>query len=165
MAALCYRLVTYFYSSFLFTNLLSTRPGEAFYSPRHSLYTYFSFQARNTNHSPSQRHRKLRCQSFDVLGSLSLQHSLPPIPLPCCPQLQDLSSKKQQSHSILDLIRTRNIRMITVMSIILWCVSETYLGPPDAASGSSSQASHLQTCLRPELKAYVIRKWHRCALQ
>uniref|UniRef100_A0A5F5Q0M3 Solute carrier family 22 member 5 n=1 Tax=Equus caballus TaxID=9796 RepID=A0A5F5Q0M3_HORSE len=36
-------------------------------------------------------------------------------------ELQDLSSKKQQSHSILDLIRTRNIRMLTIMSIILWC--------------------------------------------
>lgn len=60
-------------------------------------------------------------------------------------QLQDLSSKKQQSHSILDLLRTQNIRMVTIMSIILWCVSETYLRPPDKASGSVCQASHLQT--------------------
>ncbi|KAB1281358.1 Solute carrier family 22 member 5 [Camelus dromedarius] len=37
-------------------------------------------------------------------------------------ELQDLSSKKQQSHSILDLLRTRNIRIVTIMSIILWCV-------------------------------------------
>lgn len=44
-------------------------------------------------------------------------------------ELQDLSSKKQQSHSILDLIRTRNIRMITVMSIILWLtISVGYFG-------------------------------------
>ncbi|KAB1281357.1 Solute carrier family 22 member 5 [Camelus dromedarius] len=34
-------------------------------------------------------------------------------------ELQDLSSKKQQSHSILDLLRTRNIRIVTIMSIIL----------------------------------------------
>ncbi|XDB52318.1 hypothetical protein AB1E18_005860 [Capra hircus] len=44
-------------------------------------------------------------------------------------ELQDLSSKKQQSHSILDLVRTRNIRMITVMSIILWLtISVGYFG-------------------------------------
>ncbi|KAM9731874.1 organic cation/carnitine transporter 2 isoform 14-T14 [Dama dama] len=44
-------------------------------------------------------------------------------------ELQDLSSKKQQSHSILDLVRTRNIRMITVMSIILWMtISVGYFG-------------------------------------
>lgn len=44
-------------------------------------------------------------------------------------QLQDLSSKKQQSHSILDLIRTRNIRMLTIMSIILWLtISVGYFG-------------------------------------
>ncbi|XP_008140721.1 organic cation/carnitine transporter 2 isoform X1 [Eptesicus fuscus] len=35
-------------------------------------------------------------------------------------ELQDLSSQKPQSHSILDLLRTRNIRMVTIMSIILW---------------------------------------------
>uniref|UniRef100_A0A8C4PR77 Solute carrier family 22 member 5 n=1 Tax=Equus asinus TaxID=9793 RepID=A0A8C4PR77_EQUAS len=44
-------------------------------------------------------------------------------------ELQDLSSKKQQSHSILDLIRTRNIRMLTIMSIILWLtISVGYFG-------------------------------------
>ncbi|KAF0878607.1 S22A5 protein, partial [Crocuta crocuta] len=44
-------------------------------------------------------------------------------------ELQDLSSKKQQSHSILDLLRTRNIRMVTVMSIILWMtISVGYFG-------------------------------------
>lgn len=51
-------------------------------------------------------------------------------------ELEDLSSEKQQSHSILDLLRTRNIRIVTVMCIILWCVSETYLKLPDKASGS-----------------------------
>ncbi|XP_047411384.1 organic cation/carnitine transporter 2 isoform X4 [Sciurus carolinensis] len=35
-------------------------------------------------------------------------------------ELQDLCSKKQQSHRILDLLRTRNIRIVTIMSIILW---------------------------------------------
>nr|KAF6482070.1 solute carrier family 22 member 5 [Molossus molossus] len=35
-------------------------------------------------------------------------------------ELQDLSSQEQQSHSILDLLRTRNIRTVTIMSIILW---------------------------------------------
>lgn len=40
-------------------------------------------------------------------------------------QLQDLSAQKQQSHSILDLLQTRNIRMVTIMSIILWCVRPT----------------------------------------
>ncbi|PNI50077.1 SLC22A5 isoform 4, partial [Pan troglodytes] len=34
-------------------------------------------------------------------------------------QLQDLSSKKQQSHNILDLLRTWNIRMVTIMSVML----------------------------------------------
>uniref|UniRef100_A0A2K5F6H7 Solute carrier family 22 member 5 n=1 Tax=Aotus nancymaae TaxID=37293 RepID=A0A2K5F6H7_AOTNA len=44
-------------------------------------------------------------------------------------ELQDLSSKKQQSHSILDLLRTRNIRMVTIMSIILWMtISVGYFG-------------------------------------
>ncbi|XP_004629393.1 solute carrier family 22 member 5 isoform X1 [Octodon degus] len=44
-------------------------------------------------------------------------------------ELQDLSSKKQQSHHILDLIRTRNIRIVTIMSIILWMtISVGYFG-------------------------------------
>ncbi|KAF6082974.1 solute carrier family 22 member 5 [Phyllostomus discolor] len=34
-------------------------------------------------------------------------------------ELQDLSSQKQPSHSILDLLRTRNICVVTIMSIIL----------------------------------------------
>ncbi|KAL1780233.1 solute carrier family 22 member 5, partial [Sigmodon hispidus] len=36
-------------------------------------------------------------------------------------ELQDPSSKKTHSHHIYDLIRTRNIRILTIMSIILWC--------------------------------------------
>ncbi|XP_037656946.1 solute carrier family 22 member 5 isoform X1 [Choloepus didactylus] len=44
-------------------------------------------------------------------------------------ELQDLSSKKKQSHNILDLLRTRNIQMVTVMSIILWMtISVGYFG-------------------------------------
>ncbi|XP_032951791.1 solute carrier family 22 member 5 isoform X4 [Rhinolophus ferrumequinum] len=44
-------------------------------------------------------------------------------------ELQDLSSQKQQSHSILDLLRSRNIRMVTIMSIILWMtISVGYFG-------------------------------------
>ncbi|XP_045679941.1 solute carrier family 22 member 5 isoform X4 [Phyllostomus hastatus] len=44
-------------------------------------------------------------------------------------ELQDLSSQKQPSHSILDLLRTRNIRMVTIMSIILWMtISVGYFG-------------------------------------
>ncbi|XP_044520602.1 solute carrier family 22 member 5-like [Gracilinanus agilis] len=42
---------------------------------------------------------------------------------------QDLSSRKQQTHSILDLFRTPNIRTITIMSIILWMtISVGYFG-------------------------------------
>nr|XP_019611637.1 PREDICTED: solute carrier family 22 member 5 [Rhinolophus sinicus] len=44
-------------------------------------------------------------------------------------ELQDLRSQKQQSHSILDLLRSRNIRMVTIMSIILWMtISVGYFG-------------------------------------
>ncbi|XP_075852133.1 organic cation/carnitine transporter 2 isoform X2 [Microcebus murinus] len=44
-------------------------------------------------------------------------------------ELQDLSSKKQPTHSILDLLRTRNIRIVTIMSIILWMtISVGYFG-------------------------------------
>ncbi|XP_012513082.1 PREDICTED: solute carrier family 22 member 5 isoform X2 [Propithecus coquereli] len=44
-------------------------------------------------------------------------------------ELQDLSSKQQPSHSILDLLRTRNIRIVTVMSILLWMtISVGYFG-------------------------------------
>ncbi|XP_004586449.2 organic cation/carnitine transporter 2 [Ochotona princeps] len=44
-------------------------------------------------------------------------------------ELQDLNSKKQPSHRILDLLQTRNIRMVTIMSIILWMtISVGYFG-------------------------------------
>lgn len=44
-------------------------------------------------------------------------------------ELQDLNSKKPQSHLIYDLVRTRNIRIITIMSIILWLtISVGYFG-------------------------------------
>ncbi|KAM5300751.1 organic cation/carnitine transporter 2 isoform 2-T2 [Glossophaga mutica] len=44
-------------------------------------------------------------------------------------ELQDPSSQKQQSHSILDLLRTRNIRMVTIMSVMLWMtISVGYFG-------------------------------------
>ncbi|XP_009985033.1 PREDICTED: solute carrier family 22 member 5-like, partial [Tauraco erythrolophus] len=35
-------------------------------------------------------------------------------------ELQDLNSQKQQTYTILDLMRTRNILTITIMSVILW---------------------------------------------
>ncbi|KAG8128644.1 hypothetical protein E2320_015465, partial [Naja naja] len=37
-------------------------------------------------------------------------------------ELQDLNSQVQQSCSILDLVKTQNIRTITIMSVILWMV-------------------------------------------
>ncbi|XP_006532713.1 organic cation/carnitine transporter 2 isoform X1 [Mus musculus] len=44
-------------------------------------------------------------------------------------ELQDLNSTKPQLHHIYDLIRTRNIRVITIMSIILWLtISVGYFG-------------------------------------
>lgn len=107
------------------------------------LYLFF-FSSKKHEPLPKSETQKAKMPGFRVCSGVSKSPTLSPShTLSCCPQLQDLSSKKQQSHSILDLVRTRNIRMITVMSIILWCVSETYPGPPDAASGSSSQASHL----------------------
>ncbi|XP_036906396.1 solute carrier family 22 member 5 isoform X3 [Sturnira hondurensis] len=44
-------------------------------------------------------------------------------------ELEDLGSQEQQAHNILDLLRTRNICVITVMSIILWMtISVGYFG-------------------------------------
>uniref|UniRef100_A0A8C8T724 Solute carrier family 22 (organic cation transporter), member 21 n=1 Tax=Peromyscus maniculatus bairdii TaxID=230844 RepID=A0A8C8T724_PERMB len=44
-------------------------------------------------------------------------------------KLQDSDSKTPQSHHIYDLIRTRNIRILTIMSIILWLtISVGYFG-------------------------------------
>ncbi|XP_048817081.1 solute carrier family 22 member 5-like [Lagopus muta] len=37
-------------------------------------------------------------------------------------ELQDLSSQGQQTYTILDLMRTRNILTITIMSVILWMI-------------------------------------------
>ncbi|XP_077183014.1 organic cation/carnitine transporter 2-like isoform X2 [Paroedura picta] len=37
-------------------------------------------------------------------------------------ELPDLNSQNQQSFSILDLVRTRNIRCVTIMSVIIWMV-------------------------------------------
>ncbi|KAJ7316503.1 hypothetical protein JRQ81_002665 [Phrynocephalus forsythii] len=37
-------------------------------------------------------------------------------------ELQNLNSQDQQIYSILDLVRTQNIRCITIMSVILWMV-------------------------------------------
>nr|XP_021493025.1 solute carrier family 22 member 21-like [Meriones unguiculatus] len=43
--------------------------------------------------------------------------------------LQDLKPKKAPSHHIFDLIRTRNIRILTIMSIMLWMtISVGYFG-------------------------------------
>uniref|UniRef100_A0A8D0GY01 Solute carrier family 22 member 5 n=1 Tax=Sphenodon punctatus TaxID=8508 RepID=A0A8D0GY01_SPHPU len=44
-------------------------------------------------------------------------------------EMENLSSGKQQTHSILDLVRTRNIRSVTIMSVILWMIiSVGYFG-------------------------------------
>ncbi|XP_052614062.1 solute carrier family 22 member 21 [Peromyscus californicus insignis] len=44
-------------------------------------------------------------------------------------ELPDLNSRTPQSHHIYDLIRTRNIRILTIMSIILWLtISVGYFG-------------------------------------
>ncbi|XP_060219703.1 organic cation/carnitine transporter 2-like [Meriones unguiculatus] len=44
-------------------------------------------------------------------------------------ELQDLKPKKAPSHHIFDLIRTRNIRILTIMSIMLWMtISVGYFG-------------------------------------
>ncbi|XP_053157191.1 organic cation/carnitine transporter 2-like [Hemicordylus capensis] len=37
-------------------------------------------------------------------------------------ELHDLNSEDQQTHNILDLVRTRNIRSVTIMCVILWMV-------------------------------------------
>ncbi|KAM7162805.1 organic cation/carnitine transporter 2-like [Macrochelys suwanniensis] len=44
-------------------------------------------------------------------------------------ELQEMTSQKQQSHTILDLVRTQNIRFVTIMSVILWMIiSVGYFG-------------------------------------
>uniref|UniRef100_A0A8C2M534 Solute carrier family 22 (organic cation transporter), member 5 n=1 Tax=Cricetulus griseus TaxID=10029 RepID=A0A8C2M534_CRIGR len=65
-----------------------------------------------------------------MMGSRWSPSFLLPIPLTILfLQLQDLNSKKPQLHHIYDLIRTRNIRILTIMSIILWLtISVGYFG-------------------------------------
>ena len=77
------------------------------------------FFSRKTHNLPSPEAQTAKLPGFQACRWLSESPSF------SLPQLQDLRSQKQQSHSILDLLRTRNIRAVTVMSIILWCVSET----------------------------------------
>ncbi|XP_072791212.1 organic cation/carnitine transporter 2 isoform X2 [Taeniopygia guttata] len=44
-------------------------------------------------------------------------------------ELQDVNSQKQQTYTILDLMRTRNILTITIMSVLLWMIiSVGYFG-------------------------------------
>ncbi|NXF43501.1 S22A5 protein, partial [Oceanites oceanicus] len=44
-------------------------------------------------------------------------------------EMQDLNSQKQQTYTILDLMKTRNILTITIMSVILWMIiSVGYFG-------------------------------------
>ncbi|XP_007668009.1 solute carrier family 22 member 5-like isoform X2 [Ornithorhynchus anatinus] len=44
-------------------------------------------------------------------------------------ELQDLTPEGQPSHTFLDLIRTQNIRLITIMSVVLWMtISVGYFG-------------------------------------
>ncbi|XP_038269163.1 solute carrier family 22 member 5-like [Dermochelys coriacea] len=44
-------------------------------------------------------------------------------------ELQEMTSQKQQTHTILDLVRTQNIRFVTIMSVILWMIiSVGYFG-------------------------------------
>ncbi|GAB1296068.1 Solute carrier family 22 member 5 [Apodemus speciosus] len=64
-------------------------------------------------------------------------------------ELQDLNSKKPQSHLIYDLVRTRNIRIITIMSIILWCMAACP-GPPcdEQPRKKKMDSLLLKTCLR-----------------
>ncbi|XP_034634633.1 solute carrier family 22 member 5-like [Trachemys scripta elegans] len=44
-------------------------------------------------------------------------------------ELQEMTSQKQQTHTILDLVRTKNIRFVTIMSVIIWMIiSVGYFG-------------------------------------
>ncbi|XP_025973960.2 organic cation/carnitine transporter 2-like [Dromaius novaehollandiae] len=44
-------------------------------------------------------------------------------------ELQDSNSQKQQAYTILDLVKTQNIRTVTIMSVILWMIiSVGYFG-------------------------------------
>lgn len=102
---------------------------EASHWLRYSRSTYSSFQERNKA-LPNSQSQKAQMPGFQVCYWVSES----PTFSPSCAlvlsflQLQDLRSQKQQSHSILDLLRSRNIRMVTIMSIILWCVMEACRG-------------------------------------
>ncbi|EMP32255.1 Solute carrier family 22 member 5 [Chelonia mydas] len=44
-------------------------------------------------------------------------------------ELQEMTSQKQQRHTILDLVRTQNIRFVTILSVMLWMIiSVGYFG-------------------------------------
>ncbi|XP_039339818.1 solute carrier family 22 member 5-like isoform X1 [Mauremys reevesii] len=44
-------------------------------------------------------------------------------------ELQEMTSQKHQTHTILDLVRTKNIRFVTIMSVIIWMtISVGYFG-------------------------------------
>ncbi|XP_030427489.1 solute carrier family 22 member 5-like [Gopherus evgoodei] len=43
--------------------------------------------------------------------------------------MEELTSQKQETHTILDLVRTKNIRFVTIMSVIIWMIiSVGYFG-------------------------------------
>uniref|UniRef100_A0A8C0H406 Solute carrier family 22 member 5 n=1 Tax=Chelonoidis abingdonii TaxID=106734 RepID=A0A8C0H406_CHEAB len=43
--------------------------------------------------------------------------------------MEEMTSQKQQTHTILDLVRTKNIRFVTIMSVIIWMIiSVGYFG-------------------------------------
>lgn len=87
--------------------------------------------------------------------------SLPSMTILSFLQLQDLNASKPQSHSILDLLQTRNIRVVTIMSIILWCVATQ----PDQAKPSWLWPGRPLVCghVRSKLKIYATGKWEEWA--
>lgn len=104
---------------------LSARPGEPS-AAQNSQCIHGSFPGRKVQHWPALSPGEPRAQGFGHMAVCCLQPALPPSPfIVSFLQLQDLNSKKQQSHRILDLLRTRNIRIVTIMSVILWCVSDS----------------------------------------
>ncbi|XP_050818662.1 solute carrier family 22 member 5-like [Gopherus flavomarginatus] len=43
--------------------------------------------------------------------------------------MEEMTSQKQETHNILDLVRTKNIRFVTIMSVIIWMIiSVGYFG-------------------------------------
>lgn len=102
------------------------------------------FLSRKKQDLPSPEAQKVELPGFQAC------HWISESPAFSLLQLQDLSSQKQLSHSVLDLLRTRNIRMVTIMSIILWCVSGTRPRLPHTAPGGGwhalKSAGMSQTC-------------------